>query len=179
MSLIKLSDTKQKAGQFRLRDGRSIRTVSALLLQLIQTSAHDVRVEAARIHKARNQKFALKRQESINENNSQKSAEEEDFLDEHDNEVSLATLHRGKNPTKLARRKFACTIAVSRAPFRLPRRLSSSLLRGLERASQPRTRMRPSTEQFLIISLTIYWPFFIGLSGLQPACCCLLPASTW
>ncbi|KAH8114301.1 hypothetical protein DFH11DRAFT_1508962 [Phellopilus nigrolimitatus] len=64
-SLIKLSDSKQKAGQFRLRDGRSIRTVSALLLQLVQTSAHNVRVEARRVAKARQQHFALKRQDSI------------------------------------------------------------------------------------------------------------------
>ncbi|KAI0734724.1 hypothetical protein C8Q72DRAFT_321316 [Fomitopsis betulina] len=52
-SLIKLSDSKQKAGQFRLPDGRSIRTVSALLLQLIQTSAHDVRIDVQKMRKAR------------------------------------------------------------------------------------------------------------------------------
>ncbi|KAK7469438.1 Sister chromatid cohesion protein 2 [Stygiomarasmius scandens] len=80
-SLIKLSDTKQKAGQFRLRDGRSIRTVSALLLQLVQTSAHDVRVSAKKIEKARQQKLALKRQESFND-----SQTSEPFLDEHDKE---------------------------------------------------------------------------------------------
>lgn len=48
----------------RLRDGRSIRTVSALLLQLVQTSAHNVRQEARRIAKARQQQFAMKRQDS-------------------------------------------------------------------------------------------------------------------
>lgn len=47
-----------------LRDGRSIRTVSALLLQLVQTSAHNVRHEARRIAKARQQQFAMKRQDS-------------------------------------------------------------------------------------------------------------------
>ncbi|KAH9917952.1 uncharacterized protein B0H18DRAFT_1086944 [Fomitopsis serialis] len=52
-SLIKLSDSKQKAGQFRLRDGRSIRTVSALLMQLIQTSAHDVRIDVQAMRKSR------------------------------------------------------------------------------------------------------------------------------
>lgn len=36
-----------------LRDGRSIRTVSALLLQLVQTSARDVRTAARRISKTR------------------------------------------------------------------------------------------------------------------------------
>ncbi|KAK0188221.1 hypothetical protein F5146DRAFT_1062556 [Armillaria mellea] len=83
-SLIKLSDSKQKAGLFRLRDGRSIRTVSALLLQLVQTSAHDVRIQAKKIEKARQQKIALRRQESFTENQSQIS--HEPFLDEHDSE---------------------------------------------------------------------------------------------
>ncbi|KAF4617468.1 hypothetical protein D9613_005695 [Agrocybe pediades] len=82
-SLIKLSDTKQKAGQFRLRDGRSIRTVSALLLQLVQTSAHDVRIQAKRIEKSRQNKFALRRQESFSEN---QPAAPEPFLDEIDQE---------------------------------------------------------------------------------------------
>ncbi|CDO75304.1 hypothetical protein BN946_scf184654.g12 [Trametes cinnabarina] len=76
-SLIKLSDTKQRAGQFRLRDGRSIRTVSALLMQLVQTSAHDVRVEATAIRKAREQALALRRQDSYNE----KTNEQADDLD--------------------------------------------------------------------------------------------------
>ncbi|KAK0464696.1 uncharacterized protein EV420DRAFT_1725943 [Desarmillaria tabescens] len=83
-SLIKLSDSKQKAGLFRLRDGRSIRTVSALLLQLVQTSAHDVRVQAKKIEKARQQKVALRRQESFTESQSQITREP--FLDEHDSE---------------------------------------------------------------------------------------------
>ncbi|KAI0366939.1 hypothetical protein BV20DRAFT_951369 [Pilatotrama ljubarskyi] len=79
-SLIKLSDTKQRAGQFRLRDGRSIRTVSALLMQLVQTSAHDVRVEAQAIRKAREQALALRRQESYQDK------PKESWLDEHDME---------------------------------------------------------------------------------------------
>ncbi|KAF5374102.1 hypothetical protein D9615_008832 [Tricholomella constricta] len=82
-SLIKLSDTKQKAGQFRLRDGRSIRTVSALLLQLVQTSAHDVRIEAKKIDKARQNRFALRRQESLTESQAN-LAPPEPFLDDND-----------------------------------------------------------------------------------------------
>jgi cohesin loading factor subunit SCC2 len=82
-SLIKLSDTKQKAGQFRLRDGRSIRTVSALLLQLVQTSAHDVRLEAKRIGKDRQRNFALRRQESMTES---QPSPPTPFLDENDAE---------------------------------------------------------------------------------------------
>ncbi|KAG6853818.1 hypothetical protein C0991_001064 [Blastosporella zonata] len=82
-SLIKLSDTKQKAGQFRLRDGKSIRTVSALLLQLVQTSAHDVRIEAKKIDKARQNRFALKRQESMTESQTN-LLPPEPFLDDND-----------------------------------------------------------------------------------------------
>ncbi|KDR82399.1 hypothetical protein GALMADRAFT_220397 [Galerina marginata CBS 339.88] len=82
-SLIKLNDAKQKAGQFRLRDGRSIRTVSALLLQLVQTSAHDVRIQAKKIDKSRQAKFALRRQESFSES---QQAPPEPFLDEIDQE---------------------------------------------------------------------------------------------
>ena len=103
-SLIKLNDTKQKAGQFRLvrlsgiiygftynslhrlRDGRSIRTVSALLLQLVQTSAHDVRLEARKIEKIRQNKFALRRQESFSES---QPGSPEPFLDETDQEVGV------------------------------------------------------------------------------------------
>ena len=96
-SLIKLSDTNRKAGQFRsvnytfscwfnssyssLRDGRSIRTVSALLLQLVQTSAHDVRLAAGRISKSRQQAFALRRQDSNTD------LADEPFLEEQDFEV--------------------------------------------------------------------------------------------
>ncbi len=69
----------------RLRDGRSIRTVSALLLQLVQTSAHGVRVQAKRLAKARQQALALRRQESMVEAPSDKPADP--FLDEKDEEV--------------------------------------------------------------------------------------------
>jgi hypothetical protein len=69
----------------RLRDGRSIRTVSALLLQLVQTSAHGVRVQAKRLAKARQQALAMRRQESMAETPSEKSPGP--FLDEKDNEV--------------------------------------------------------------------------------------------
>ncbi|THH23071.1 hypothetical protein EUX98_g8109 [Antrodiella citrinella] len=62
-SLIKLSDSKQKSGQFRLRDGRSIRTVSALLLQLVQTSARDVRLDVQSLHKSRQHADTLRAKE--------------------------------------------------------------------------------------------------------------------
>ena len=69
----------------RLRDGRSIRTVSALLLQLVQTSAHGVRVQAKRLAKARQQALAMRRQESMVETPSEKSPDP--FLNEKDIEV--------------------------------------------------------------------------------------------
>lgn len=72
----------------RLRDGRSIRTVSALLLQLVQTSAHDVRIEARRIDKARQNKFALRRQESLTESQANLAAPES-FLDDNDMDVGF------------------------------------------------------------------------------------------
>ncbi|KAI0051083.1 hypothetical protein FA95DRAFT_1554896 [Auriscalpium vulgare] len=87
-SLIKLSDTKQKAGQFRLRDGRSIRTVSALLLQLVQTSAHGVRLQARKLGKVRHNAQALRRQESISDMAAEREAKP--FLDDKDvEEINL------------------------------------------------------------------------------------------
>ncbi|KAG8832210.1 Sister chromatid cohesion protein 2 [Serendipita sp. 399] len=56
-SLIKLPDLKHKGGQFRLRDGKSIHTVSALLFQLVQTSPHLLRLECQTLAKQR--KLAL------------------------------------------------------------------------------------------------------------------------
>lgn len=50
-------------------------------MQLVQTSGHDVRVEAKDIRKAREQALALRRQESVNEK-SQKGP----WLDENDRE---------------------------------------------------------------------------------------------
>ena len=67
----------------RLRDGRSIQIVSVLLLQLVQTSAHDIRLKARKIEKNRQNQRALKRQESFSEN----GQAQESFLDENDHEV--------------------------------------------------------------------------------------------
>jgi cohesin loading factor subunit SCC2 len=76
---------------FRLRDGRSIRTVSALLLQLVQTSAHDVRIKATDIAKERHNKVLLRRQESFSESQSQ-TIVAEDFLDQEDLAVRSLSL---------------------------------------------------------------------------------------
>ncbi|KAG8885372.1 Sister chromatid cohesion protein 2 [Tulasnella sp. 332] len=63
-SLIQLPNPKQKSGQFKLRDGRSIHTISALLLQLIQTSAHDARIEGLKFSGIRLQTLAQSSQAS-------------------------------------------------------------------------------------------------------------------
>lgn len=68
-------------GRFRLRDGRSIRTVSALLMQLVQTSAHDVRVDIDSLRAARQQELLLRRQDAGAGDG------QEPFLDEKDMEV--------------------------------------------------------------------------------------------
>lgn len=57
--------------------------MSALLLQLVQTSAHDVRVQARILRKARRDALALRRQNSLDD------AAEEPFLNETDMEVSI------------------------------------------------------------------------------------------
>lgn len=74
-----------------LRDGRSIRTVSALLLQLVQTSAHDVRIQAKKIDKARQNRFALRRQESLTESQTN-LVTPEPFLDDNDHDACSFSL---------------------------------------------------------------------------------------
>lgn len=59
--------------------------MSALLLQLVQTSAHDVRVEAEALRDARTQALAMRRQESVND-------VKPSFLDEKDMEVRAKLL---------------------------------------------------------------------------------------
>ena len=66
----------------RLRDGRSIRTVSALLLQLVQTSAHDVRTAVRKISKRRQQTLARK-------DSWVDASEKRTFLDDNDLDVCL------------------------------------------------------------------------------------------
>jgi cohesin loading factor subunit SCC2 len=76
--------------------------VSALLLQLVQTSAHDVRLEASKIGKARQQVFALRRQDSNNDVGA------EAFLDENDAEVCLSYLLAIILNVDEGFRKFVC-----------------------------------------------------------------------
>ncbi|CAE6459153.1 unnamed protein product [Rhizoctonia solani] len=96
-SLIKLPDMKLKAGQFKLRDGATIHVVSALLFQLVQTSAHDVRIHA--------QKLARKRREAIADSKATSFAEggKTPLLDEHDREEIHLYLNGLESATKTAK----------------------------------------------------------------------------
>lgn len=65
-----------------------IKTSSALLLQLVQTSCHDVLLEGKAAEKRRLQERALKRQESmLSVSDSQKPEEPQEFLDEYGREA--------------------------------------------------------------------------------------------
>ena len=146
----------------RLRDGRSIRTVSALLLQLVQTSAHGVRVQARRLSKARQHALAMRRQESMAETPLEKSLGP--FLDEKDNEVLLPPM------TNLAMhdfcpRKFSFTCLVLNLRQKLQRRLFYSSLRDLARPKRRKIRTRLSIGQFLTTLYLIFLLSFSGLSG--------------
>ncbi|CAE6438521.1 unnamed protein product [Rhizoctonia solani] len=96
-SLIKLPDMKLKAGQFKLRDGATIHVVSALLFQLVQTSAHDVRIYA--------QKLARKRREAIADSKTTSFVEggKIPLLDEHDREELHLYLNGLESATKTAK----------------------------------------------------------------------------
>ncbi|CCO30647.1 Protein rad9 AltName: Full=SCC2 homolog [Rhizoctonia solani AG-1 IB] len=96
-SLIKLPDMKLKAGQFKLRDGATIHVVSALLFQLVQTSAHDVRIHA--------QKLARKRREAIADAKLSSFVEgsKAPLLDEHDREEIHLYLNGLESATKTAK----------------------------------------------------------------------------
>ncbi|CAE6533842.1 unnamed protein product [Rhizoctonia solani] len=96
-SLIKLPDMKLKAGQFKLRDGATIHVVSALLFQLVQTSAHDVRIHA--------QKLARKRREAIADSKTTSFVEggKTPLLDEYDREEIHLYLNGLESATKTAK----------------------------------------------------------------------------
>ncbi|QRV77482.1 proline-rich protein Rad9 protein [Ceratobasidium sp. AG-Ba] len=96
-SLIKLPDMKLKAGQFKLRDGATIHVVSALLFQLVQTSAHDVRIHAQRLSRKRREAIADASASSFMENGKQP------LLDEHDREEAHLYLNGLESATKTAK----------------------------------------------------------------------------
>lgn len=91
----------------RLRDGRSIHTVSALLLQLVQTSAHDVRLKAKRVSLNRQQSFVMKPE---SQSAGQRSLNEP-FLNDRDYEVKLSSIYDNFSLILLTRR-FICTLMV-------------------------------------------------------------------
>ena len=58
----------------------------------MQTSAHDVRVEAKSVRKARQQVLALRRQESLSEQSDQPFLNEEDMKVRHDDAHNVSCL---------------------------------------------------------------------------------------
>ncbi|KAG9095820.1 Sister chromatid cohesion protein 2 [Ceratobasidium sp. UAMH 11750] len=96
-SLIKLPDMKLKAGQFKLRDGATIHVVSALLFQLVQTSAHDVRIHAQKLARKRREAIADAKTSSLVENG------KAPLLDEHDREEVHLYLNGLESATKTAK----------------------------------------------------------------------------
>lgn len=58
----------------------------------MQTSAHDVRVEARSVRKARQQVLALRRQESLSEQSDQPFLNEEDMKVRHDDAHNVSYL---------------------------------------------------------------------------------------
>lgn len=147
----------------RLRDGRSIRTVSALLLQLVQTSAHGVRIQAKRLAKARQQALAMRRQESMAETPAEKSPGP--FLDEKDNEVWLSHQIANHAVHDICLRKFNFTCPVLNRRQKLRRQSSCSSHKDLAKGKRRKTRMRPSIEQFLTTSFLISLLFSSGPNG--------------
>jgi cohesin loading factor subunit SCC2 len=67
-------------------------TISALLLQLIQTSAHDVRIEANKLQRARQQQQTFRRGESSMSIGESTGSGKESFLDEIDWDVRYCSL---------------------------------------------------------------------------------------
>lgn len=103
--------------QCRLRRGKSIHTISALLMQLVQTSAHDVQVEGKRYDKARRHLLAQGSQLGANVN-------EEVLLSDKDREVRLCNMITLLRYRFLTCRRLLCT-AMAWTHRITPRRLSS------------------------------------------------------
>ncbi|KAG2340137.1 hypothetical protein BDR05DRAFT_553803 [Suillus weaverae] len=155
-SLIKLSSSHKKAGQFRLRDGRSIRTVSALLFQLVQTSAHDVRVAARKIAKRRQSRQALRRQDSVT---NERSAEP--LMDELDAELYITGLESAMNAAK--------TIVVY-----LTQRSGKGKLTKNSNEAEYRTIFDNLISDLLVV---LYWPEWPAASFLLSIVCKFMVSS--
>lgn len=158
-SLIKLSNSHKKAGQFRLRDGRSIRTVSALLFQLVQTSAHDVRVAARKIAKRRQSRQALRRQDSVT---NEKSAEPlMDELDAEELQLYITGLESAMNAAK--------TIVVY-----LTQRSGKGKLTKNSNEAEYRTIFDNLISDLLVV---LYWPEWPAASFLLSIVCKFMVSS--
>ncbi|KAJ3769502.1 protein rad9 [Lentinula raphanica] len=106
-SLINVANARQvkTTDQFRLRDGRSIRTISALLLQLVQSSAHDIQLGARKLERERQAKTALRRQESLlveSQQSQDPNAVSGEFLDDEDRAAIKLHNNALSSPHKVA-----------------------------------------------------------------------------
>ncbi|KAG1749340.1 hypothetical protein EDB19DRAFT_1682083 [Suillus lakei] len=158
-SLIKLSNSHKKAGQFRLRDGRSIRTVSALLFQLVQTSAHDVRVAARKIAKRRQSRQTLRRQDSVaNEKSTEPLLDE---LDAEEIQLYITGLESAMNAAK--------TIVVY-----LTQRSGKGKLTKNSNEAEYRTIFDNLISDLLVV---LYWPEWPAASLLLSIVCKFMVSS--
>ncbi|KAG2144172.1 uncharacterized protein EDB93DRAFT_1154179 [Suillus bovinus] len=158
-SLIKLSNSHKKAGQFRLRDGRSIRTVSALLFQLVQTSAHDVRVAARKIAKRRQSRQALRRQDSVTNERSTEPLMDE--LDAEEIQLYITGLESAMNAAK--------TIVVY-----LTQRSGKGKLTKNSNEAEYRTIFDNLISDLLVV---LYWPEWPAASFLLSIVCKFMVSS--
>ncbi|KAJ3753999.1 hypothetical protein EV360DRAFT_52476 [Lentinula raphanica] len=106
-SLINVANARQvkTTDQFRLRDGRSIRTISALLLQLVQSSAHDIQLGARKLERERQAKTTLRRQESLlveSQQSQDPNAVSGEFLDDEDRAAIKLHNNALSSPHKVA-----------------------------------------------------------------------------
>lgn len=153
---------------YSLRDGRTIHTVSALLLQLVQTSAHDVRLKVKRLAINRQQSFVMR-------HDSQMDGSTEAFLADRDHEVCLSHTdligHELKLPCFIgdsivcsrARLRFQGSqnhrsISYSAVSFEQWVELTCRLhtYTGPEKARPPRAQTKPSTAPFSTTSFQTF-----------------------
>ncbi|KAG6372819.1 sister chromatid cohesion C-terminus-domain-containing protein [Boletus reticuloceps] len=172
-SLIKLSNSHKKAGQFRLRDGRSIRTVSALLLQLVQTSARDVRIAARNISKTR-QNRALRNQDSTTEKAKDVVFDEQDV---EEIQLYMSGLDSANNAAK------TIVLFLTQRYLRVPYPLA--YIHHLPRSGKGKLTKNSNEAEYRIILdnlisdllVVLYWPEWPAASLILSVICKFMVAS--
>lgn len=142
----------------RLGNGYSIHTVSALLLQLVQTSAHDVRVQLQRLASEREQSFVLNHQPDSQEEQPP-GPTERDYQ-----ELQLYTT--GLEPTTKAARTMI-TFLTKRSDEGLQHHCSAQARTAdLEKGRLPSHQTTQNTGSFWTISSLTCWLSYTGQNGL-------------